>query len=215
MFRESSLLVFLFKARKGDPMDKKEIMTIPNALSLYRLLMFPFILYFVISGQEKWFAIFLVINLVTDVADGIIARKFHMATEFGARLDSVADDFTYLLAFLGIFVFKQEDIMPHIHSFLLWFVLMVFTMLFSLAKFKRLPGFHLYSFKIGGYIQGAFFIMLFTRGFNTPFYYFMVSWGILAALEHLAIQMIIPELRSNIKGLYWVIKEQNRSGLTG
>ena len=189
-------------------MNKKEILTIPNALSFYRLAMFPLILYFILSGRESMFALFLVINLVTDVADGIIARRFNMVTEFGAKLDSIADDFTYLLAFLGIVVFKLDDLLPHIHSFVLWFVLMVLMMVFSLIKFGRLTSFHLYSFKIGGYIQAFFFILLFTIGFITPLYYFMVIWGILAAIEHLIIQVILSELRSNAKGLYWVIKEQ-------
>lgn len=189
-------------------MNKKEIITIPNMLGFYRLFMFPVILYFILSGKESLFAIFLVINLLTDVADGIIARRFNLVTDFGAKLDSMADNFTYLLAFLGLIVFKLDDFMPHILSFALWFFLMLSTVIVSLIKFKRFSSFHLYSFKIGGYIQGAFFILLFTVGFITPYYYFMVVWGILASIEHITIQLIIPEMRSNAKGLYWVLKEK-------
>lgn len=189
-------------------MKKKELFNIPNLLGFYRLLMFPVILYFIISGKENLFAIFLVINLLTDVADGIIARKFNMVTEFGAKLDSMADNFTYLLAFLGIFFFKIHDFGPHIISFIIWFVLMASVILVALVKFKRFTSFHLYSFKIGGYIQGAFFILLFTVGFITPFYYFMVIWGILASIENITIQLIISEPRSNVKGLYWILKER-------
>lgn len=189
-------------------MNKKKILTIPNLLGFYRLLMFPVILFFILSGKESLFAIFLVINLLTDVADGIIARRFNMVTEFGAKLDSMADNFTYLLAFLGLIVFKLDDFMPHIFSFALWFFLMISTVIVSLIKFKRFSSFHLYSFKIGGYIQGAFFILLFTVGFITPFYYFMVIWGILASIEHITIQLIIPKMRSNAKGLFWVLKEK-------
>jgi cardiolipin synthase (CMP-forming) len=193
---------------KGGLVNKKEIITIPNMLGFYRLFMFPVILYFILSGKESLFAIFLVINLLTDVADGIIARRFNLVTDFGAKLDSMADNFTYLLAFLGLIVFKLDDFMPHILSFALWFFLMLSTVIVSLIKFKRFSSFHLYSFKIGGYIQGAFFILLFTVGFITPYYYFMVVWGILASIEHITIQLIIPEMRSNAKGLYWVLKEK-------
>lgn len=189
-------------------MIKKELLTIPNILGFYRLLMFPVILYFILSGKENLFAIFLVINLLTDVADGIIARQFNMVTEFGAKLDSMADNFTYLLAFLGLFVFKLADFLPHIASFVFWFILMISTVIVSLIKFKRFSSFHLYSFKIGGYIQGAFFILLFTVGFITPIYYFMVIWGILASIEHITIQLIISEPRSNARGLYWILKEK-------
>jgi CDP-diacylglycerol--glycerol-3-phosphate 3-phosphatidyltransferase len=38
----------------------------------------------------------------------------------------------------------------------------------------------------------------------------MVVWGILASIEHIAIQALIPEMRSNVKGLYWVLMEELR-----
>ena len=47
-------------------MNKKEIFTIPNVLSFYRVLIFPVIFWFILSGKETLFAVFLVINLVTD-----------------------------------------------------------------------------------------------------------------------------------------------------
>jgi CDP-diacylglycerol--glycerol-3-phosphate 3-phosphatidyltransferase len=66
----------------------------------------------------------------------------------------------------------------------------------------------MYTTKMGGYFQGAFFICLFTVGFIVPFYYFVIIWGILGAVESIAIQLIMPEMRSNVKGIYWVLKEK-------
>jgi CDP-diacylglycerol--glycerol-3-phosphate 3-phosphatidyltransferase len=189
-------------------MKKKEFWTIPNLITTYRLLMVPVILYFAISGREKLFAIFLVINLVSDIIDGYIARRFKMETELGARLDSFADNFNYVLAFIGFFVFKMEDFRPHIVSLIIFLSMLVLTVIVPLIKFRRFPSYHLYTTKVGGYIQGAFFICLFTIGFITPFYYFMIVWGILGAIECIAIDMLIPEMRSNLKGLYWVLKER-------
>ncbi|MFO7575506.1 MAG: CDP-alcohol phosphatidyltransferase family protein [Bacteroidales bacterium] len=190
-------------------MKRDGIFTLPNILGFYRLLMFPVILWFAISGRESLFAVFLVISLLTDVADGYIARRFNMESEFGARLDSFADNFTYLLAFVGIYFFKLDEFMPHLMSFFVFIGFLMLTIVVALFKFGRLPSFHLYMTKISGYIQGAFFICLFTIGFITPFFYFMIIWGILGAIEHIAIQLVIPEMRSNVKGLYWVLKEKN------
>ena len=189
-------------------MNRKEIFTIPNLLSFYRLFMFPLILYFIIAGKESMFAIFLVINLLTDAADGYIARRFKMETEFGVKLDSMADNLTYVLAFAGIYFFKLEDLMPHLVSFLIYIGLCLLTIILSLIKFGKFPSFHLYMTKINGYIQGAFFICLFTVGIITPIYYLTIGWGILGAIEHIAIQLVIPEYRSNVKGLYWVLKKR-------
>jgi cardiolipin synthase (CMP-forming) len=83
-------------------MQKKSLINVPNILSFYRIITFPFILYFILTGRENLFAIFIIINLVTDVLDGLIARAFNLETEFGARLDSMADNFTYVLAILGL-----------------------------------------------------------------------------------------------------------------
>lgn len=154
------------------------------------------------------FAIFLVINLLTDAIDGFIARRFKMETEIGAKLDSFADNLTYVLVFVGIYVFKLEEFLPYKISLLIYIGMLLFTVIFSLIKFGKFPSLHMYITKIGGYLQGAFFICLFTVGFITPFYYFVICWGILGAIESIAIQLTIPEMRSNVKGLYWVLKER-------
>jgi CDP-diacylglycerol--glycerol-3-phosphate 3-phosphatidyltransferase len=189
-------------------MKKKEFWTIPNLITLYRLLMVPVILYFAISGREKLFAIFLVINLLSDIIDGYIARRFKMESEIGAKLDSFADNFNYVLAIIGFFIFKMDDLRPHLVSLIIFISMLLLTVIVPLIKFGKFPSFHLYVTKIGGYIQGAFFICLFTIGFIAPFYYFMIIWGMLGAVECIAIDMVIPEMRSNIKGLYWVLKER-------
>ena len=190
-------------------MIKKELINIPNILSFYRLITFPLVLYLALAGLERAFVILFIINLLTDFFDGIIARTFKMETEFGARLDSLADIGTYILAILGIFVFKLEEFSPHLPSFYIFIGFYVASNLLSLIKFRRTPSLHLYSWKIGGYIQGIFFFILFVFDFYPGYYYFMIVWGILAFTEHMVIQLILPEMRSNQKGLYWVLKNKH------
>ena len=187
-------------------MSLKIPLNIPNILTLYRLLSFPFVFYIALMKYESLFVWFFCINLVTDILDGLIARILNMKTEIGARLDSIADLGTYILAFLGIFLFKASDFKPHLLSFLVFISLFFVSYLLSLIRFGRFPSLHLYSWKIGGYIQGFFFFVLFAFGFNVFFYYFMIIWGILAFLEHIIIQLIIPQMVTNAKGLYWVLK---------
>lgn len=187
---------------------KEKVLNIPNLLSLYRLAAFPLILWFIYKDKESLFTIFIIINFLTDIADGFIARRFKMETEFGARLDSIADNLTYVLAFLAIFRFRLQDFSPYIVSFLIFIGFLVLTVIVALIKFRKLPSFHLYITKVGGYIQGAFLIALFTIGFIPALYYFMIIWGITGAIEHITIQLLIPEMRSNVKGIYWILKER-------
>jgi len=194
-------------------MKKNEFWTIPNVITSYRLFMAPVILYFIISGQENLFAIFLVINLLTDAIDGYIARRFKMETEIGARLDAFADYFTYILVFIGLFVFKLEDLKPYLVSAVIFISMLVLTVIVSLIKFRKFHSYHTIIEKSGGYVQAVFFICLFSIGLIAPLYYFMIVFGILGAIETIVIDILIPEMRSDILGLYWVLKERKAENI--
>ncbi len=192
-------------------MNQKIPWNIPNILSFYRLVSFPFVLVIALLGYEKLFVVLICINLVTDVLDGFIARTFNMKTEIGAKLDSIADTGTFILAFLGLYLFRWNILQNYAFPFLLFVSLFVFCNLLSLLKFRRLPSLHLYSWKIGGYIQGAFLFTIFAIDFYAPFFYFMIVWSVLAILEHIIIQLIIEKMISNAKGLYWVLKGMKKA----
>jgi cardiolipin synthase (CMP-forming) len=183
--------------------------TIPNILSLYRILVFPFILWLLLSGNEKLFALFIIISLISDLLDGLIARTFKMQTNIGARLDSWADLGTYILAFLAIGLFKWEEIKPYSFMIYLFAAIMALSYAVVFVKFKGLIGLHTYMFKLTGYLQGAFIISLFLWGFYVMPYYICLTWGTLACIEEIIIILILKEPRSNVKGLYWVLKNRN------
>jgi CDP-diacylglycerol--glycerol-3-phosphate 3-phosphatidyltransferase len=185
-------------------------LTIPNILSLYRLFMFPVIVLMILLGQEMIFAILLVISLNTDVWDGFIARRFNQQTALGARIDSLADIGMYVTALTGITLFKIGEIGSDAWVFYVFVASYIVTHLSPLIKFGKIQTFHLFSIKFGGYLQGIFFIWLFFKGYPPIYFYVMVTISLLAFVESLTIQLIIPEMRSDVKGLYWVLKERRR-----
>lgn len=74
---------------------KEEILTIPNLLSLVRLLMIPLIIWLYAVKQEYGLALLMLfISWVTDVVDGFIARRFNMGSDFGKIFDPIADKLT-------------------------------------------------------------------------------------------------------------------------
>jgi len=80
---------------------KHKIITIPNILSLFHLLLIPVIMWLYIGKQDPlWTAAVLVLSGVTDVVDGIIARKCHMTSDFGKAFDPVADRLTQIAMLL-------------------------------------------------------------------------------------------------------------------
>ena len=78
--------------------DKKEIYSIPNLLSYFRIILIPIFVVIYLKADspagyyEAAFVLFL--SGVTDFLDGQIARRCHMITELGKLIDPVADKLT-------------------------------------------------------------------------------------------------------------------------
>ncbi len=81
--------------KKHDAAGERRIVTIPNLLSAFRLALIPAMVYAYCALENPaltgWL---LVLSGVTDVADGFIARRFHMISDLGKVLDPVADKLT-------------------------------------------------------------------------------------------------------------------------
>jgi cardiolipin synthase len=73
------------------PVAGKRALSIPNIITLGRILLVPIIVWAIASSQmEIAFAIFVVAG-VSDAVDGFLAKRFNMASELGALLDPLAD----------------------------------------------------------------------------------------------------------------------------
>lgn len=74
---------------------KNKIITIPNILSFFRICLIPVIVWLYISKQNYLGTLLiLLLSAVTDIADGIIARKYNMISDFGKAFDPIADKLT-------------------------------------------------------------------------------------------------------------------------
>lgn len=85
---------------------KQEIITIPNLLSLFRILLIPiYIGIYLNAAADSQYLLagtVLSISCLTDMADGIIARKYKMITNVGKILDPLADKLTQLALILSL-----------------------------------------------------------------------------------------------------------------
>ena len=71
-------------------------MNIANKLTLLRVILVPFFAFFMLAGDivpysYLWAAVIFAVASITDTADGKIARKYNMVTNFGKFLDPLAD----------------------------------------------------------------------------------------------------------------------------
>jgi cardiolipin synthase (CMP-forming) len=87
-------------------LDPKGRLTIPNLITLARILLTPLFIIFLIQGRYKqalW--IFLLAGL-SDMADGIIARAWQQKSPLGALLDPLADKLLMGSSFITLSVYQ-------------------------------------------------------------------------------------------------------------
>jgi cardiolipin synthase len=84
-------------------------LTLPNVLSLLRLVGVPIFLWAILAREDGWALAVLMLSGITDYADGKIARKFNMESRLGQLLDPVADRLYILSTLVGL---AWRDIIP-------------------------------------------------------------------------------------------------------
>ena len=74
--------------------DRKQIWSIPNLLSMFRILLIPLMVALYWKGRTIAALIVFGVSAASDIADGQIARRFNMVTDLGKMLDPLADKLT-------------------------------------------------------------------------------------------------------------------------
>ena len=76
---------------------QNKLLTIPNILSFFRLCLIPIIIWLYIRKEDYfWTLMTLLLSALTDIVDGIIARKCNMISDFGKAFDPIADKLTQI-----------------------------------------------------------------------------------------------------------------------
>ena len=122
---------------------KKEIWTIPNLLSVFRLVLIPVYvnIYLNADSPEDYStaAVILAASCLTDMIDGKIARKFNQITNLGKLLDPIADKFTQL-AMLICLSMKHKALRYLLVIFLFKEFTQLFAMIASMRRGRVLDG---------------------------------------------------------------------------
>ena len=122
---------------------KSEIITVPNLLSLFRIVLIPVYMtvYWNATGRVHYFlaGFILALSCMTDLADGIIARKFGLITNLGKLLDPLADKLTQLALILSLSE-RYRVLYPVLILFLAKELFQCGALLFFMQKGRVLPG---------------------------------------------------------------------------
>lgn len=180
---------------------------LPNAISTARLVSVPVLAWLAWQHREEMFSWLLVAALLSDILDGLIARSFSFTSELGALLDSVADTLLFFVSAYGLAIFHLEPVMAHRWAFVLVLGLWTLENVLALARYHRLSSFHTYLSKVAGYALGIFVGSVFMFGFSVDLMALAVGCTVAASLEELALLALLPKWQSDVKGLWWVLRE--------
>ena len=107
-------------------------MNLPNKLTLFRVVLIPFFVFFLLApyfeeyGNYIAVAIFIVAS-ITDFLDGKIARKYNLVTNFGKFMDPLADK---LLVCSALICLIQLELIPA------WVVIIIIAREFIISGFR-------------------------------------------------------------------------------
>jgi len=180
---------------------------LPNLLTAARILAVPVLVVLAAAGRETAFTWVLIPALLTDIADGLIARIFALESRLGAFLDSIADTLLLFASLYGIWSLHPEVITQHPVLCGLAAGLWALENVAALIRYGRLSSFHTYASKVAANLLGLFIGVLFVFGFYPSMLYLAAGTSILSSLEELALLSVLREWRADVRGLWWVLRE--------
>lgn len=176
-------------------------------VTLYRTIAFPILLFLIFTNRFDIFKWLLIISFLTDAVDGFLARTFRANSVLGAKLDSIGDDLTILASVIGLAVAKTEFLKREWLIFAIPLGLFFIQLAAAIIRYRKISSFHTYLAKTAAVLQGFFLCSMFL--FDRPAYWLFYTTALITALElieEIIIVFFLREWKTNVRGLYWVLR---------
>lgn len=174
---------------------------IPNFITAVRLISAVLIAALTVFNLGK--AVFLplfIVAAVSDMLDGMIARKFNWCTEFGAKLDSVSDMSLYAAVFFCFLVCLPDQMQHALGLLLFGAAAQIIHWLFSVQKHGGFPAYHSTFSRICAYAM--FFATLAFWHTHSVFILcaILLAW-IACTIEGMIITALLSNAASNVASI--------------
>jgi phosphatidylglycerophosphate synthase len=180
---------------------------IPLLLTALRALLAPVIVVLALFNPVPLaLGICLSMGFLSDVFDGIIARRLGVATPKLRRLDSGADTLFYVAASFAAWHLYPQVIKENSIALVLLILLELGRYAVDLAKFGREASYHMWSSKAWGIVLFVAFLALLAFGYTGRWIAMALYVGIVADIEGLAISFVLVEWKSDVPSILHAIK---------
>lgn len=149
-------------------MTKSEVLTVPNGLSISRIILLPVLYVLALRGMELAFVIAYAVVGATDYFDGLVARRFNKRTTLGKALDSIADLPFYVSSAYFLARLYPEYLAPNRLLLIVFFSLLGASFVVSAVKCKKPIMMHTFLLKLNGVL--VYFCVIASYFFDTTLF---------------------------------------------
>jgi len=178
---------------------------IPISLIVFRLILAPTILLLVYYLRDKSRILVLILmylGLISDILDGIIARRLHVSSSNLRRFDSQTDMIFWLSIGISTWILYPNLIQCNLISISIILILEVLCYIISIIKFRKETCTHAFLSKMWGLTLLLAFTSL--LGFNHAGFPFILAiiLGVISHIDRILITLILPSWTHDIPSFY-------------
>jgi phosphatidylglycerophosphate synthase len=183
---------------------------IPWLLVGLRFAIAPLLLLDALDGQTSGlFLLGYVLAVLSDIFDGIIARRLGVSTVSLRKADSWADICLYLCVAVSTWLVYPAVIIAFQIPLLVAIMFQLSLFVTSLIKFGQLPSFHTYTAKAWGISLFIAVVSLFGFG-NATALWFAVGLCLVNSIEEIVMTLILPQWTHDVLSLVHALKLRNQ-----
>lgn len=188
--------------------------SLPLALVVFRLLMGPILLWDAVDGTVSiWFIMGYVAGFLSDIFDGVIARRLGVSNAQLRQADSWADVCFYACIFVSAWLTHRDMILAFRWPLLSVVFAQIVWWIVNLIKYRKPASYHTYSAKFWGITLFIAIIALF--GFEQAgiALWLTIIVGIIHTIEEIAMTLILPQWTHDVLSIFhaWQLRQKLKS----
>lgn len=173
----------------------------PWGLVVLRAMLAPMVVWaaWQLVHPGPWLGIMIALACVSDIYDGVLARRWGTVTPGLRRADTIADTAFYLAVLAAVMMRHWPAIRGRIGLLAVLLSLEALRLAFDWMKFHRMASYHTYTAKVWGLLLAIATIALLCFNRAPWLVTIALAWGILCDLEGLAISALLPNWAHDVK----------------
>src|SRR4028119_1933344 len=183
------------------------IQFLPAALVILRFFIGPLLLLNALDGKtDAWFIVAFVTAFLSDIFDGVIARRLGVSTASLRRADSWADVCLYLCVGVSAFLVHPDVVIAFRKPLSVVMGIQLIWWVVNLAKYGQPASYHTYSAKAWGVTLFVATIALFGFGYGGLTLNLAIAVGIIHTVEEIAMTLILPQWTHDVLSIVHALR---------